>query len=334
MPTITNCVVAGNRKTGVDRYGDGASVMTNCTVVGNGLSGIECSDTTVTNCIVWGNSFAQIVAQGPATKVTHSDVQGGYTGDGNIDAEPGFVHVGYWSDAVWVEGDYGLLPGSACIDAGDNAGIAPDSGDVDGDGNTTEPIPQDADGKARVIDGDNDGNSVVDMGAYESRPAVEVLMKFTPQSVNPDSQGKWVKAHIVLPEGFGIEDVDLSSPAMLIEPFRAESEHLHVFVNKTGLIEVEAAFDRFAFCSNDFADRTISVVGILSGTSGQYLLGTDAVGIIDKTFEQLAVVASYWLESGCAKPDWCNGVDLDQDGAVDFSDLALFGGCCIEVVSK
>jgi hypothetical protein len=33
--------------------------------------------------------------------------------------------------------------------------------------NTTEPIPFDLDGNARIVDGNNDGNAVVDMGAYE-----------------------------------------------------------------------------------------------------------------------------------------------------------------------
>ncbi|MHC4620886.1 MAG: hypothetical protein ACYTEQ_24330 [Planctomycetota bacterium] len=32
------------------------------------------------------------------------------------------------------------------------------------------------------------------------------------------------------------------------------------------------------------------------------------------------------------KPDWCGGVDLDQNSLVNFRDFALFDGCCIEVV--
>jgi hypothetical protein len=48
----------------------------------------------------------------------------------------------------------------------------------------------------------------------------------------------------------------------------------------------------------------------------------------------VADLASYWLESGCGKPDWCGGVDLNQDSSVDFVDFALFDGCCIEVVAE
>jgi hypothetical protein len=57
--------------------------------------------------------------------------------------------------------DYHFGDGSPCSDAGDNASIPPDTADLDGDGNTTEPIPFDLDGLRRIAD------LVVDMGAYE-----------------------------------------------------------------------------------------------------------------------------------------------------------------------
>ncbi|MBA7681854.1 hypothetical protein ES703_90195 [subsurface metagenome] len=42
-----------------------------------------------------------------------------------------------------------------------------DTTDLDGDGDTTESIPFDLDGNPRIVDGNDDGNLVVDMGAYE-----------------------------------------------------------------------------------------------------------------------------------------------------------------------
>jgi hypothetical protein len=50
--------------------------------------------------------------------------------------------------------------------------------------------------------------------------------------------------------------------------------------------------------------------------------------------EHIAVLASLWLQTDCDKPDWCSGLDLNQDSAVDFIDFALFDGCCIEVVRE
>lgn len=59
--------------------------------------------------------------------VNWSNVQGGFPGPGNMDAEPGFVDRSNW--------DFHVLEGSPCIDAGDPA-LVPGMGyfDVDGDG--------------------------------------------------------------------------------------------------------------------------------------------------------------------------------------------------------
>jgi hypothetical protein len=111
---------------------------------------------------LWGNGIFQI--SGSAT-VTYSCVQGGWAGQGNIDVDPMFASA--WG------GNLRLLPGSPCIDAGDNSALPPDTQDLDHDGDTTEPLPLDLDGNPRVVDGDGDVEpwtgvaETVDMGAYE-----------------------------------------------------------------------------------------------------------------------------------------------------------------------
>jgi hypothetical protein len=335
-PKITNCLIAANKERGLDIAED--STVTNCTITQNALSGIYCPSSTVINCIIWGNSFPQIAGEGFTTSVAYSNVQEYWPGPGNINIDPDFVWPGHWADvddpnAVWVEGDYRLLPGSPSIDAGDNAGLPADTTDLDGDGNTTESIPWDLDQNERLVDGDNDSNEVVDMGAFESWPPIGALIKFTPQALNPDSKGNWVKAHIVLPEGFSIEDVDAGSPAMIIEPFRAGSEYINVFVNKDRLVEIETAFDRFAFCRHEVAERTVTVTAVLAGSNGQYFVGTDTIKIVNKTLQQLAQFALGWLRSDCAGPDWCDGLDVNEDAMVNLSDFASLESCQLEIVA-
>ena len=81
--------------------------------------------------------------------VTHCDVQSGYPGEGNIDEDPLFV------DAY--NGDFHLGAGSPCIDAGTN-----DAPDPPG-------LPEyDFEGDPRIMDGNNDGDPVVDMGVDEA----------------------------------------------------------------------------------------------------------------------------------------------------------------------
>jgi len=117
------------------------------------MSNFDNSSPTLANCILWGNaapSGPQIHNYGTSSAtVTYSDVQGGWPGIGNIDADSCFVDPGYWdANGVWIDGDYHLLLDSPCINTGDPDYIA-------------EPNETDIDGKPRVIGGR------IDMGAYE-----------------------------------------------------------------------------------------------------------------------------------------------------------------------
>ena len=108
---------------------------------------------TATNCIFWDNSPDQVFDDvGSVTTVRYTDVQDGFPGTGNIDADPMFVDPD--------NGDFRLLPGSPCIDAGHNWAIA---GFTDND----------LDGNPRFAADELDFDPgcgipvVVDMGAYE-----------------------------------------------------------------------------------------------------------------------------------------------------------------------
>jgi predicted outer membrane repeat protein len=152
-PTVINCTFTGNRS---DWYGGGMS---------NGDSG-----TTVINCIFWGNwdksgpnQSSQI--RGGTPIIYYCCVQGwtgALGGIGNIGEDPLLVDIDGADDILGTADDNPrLVPESPCVNAGDNTAILADTMDIDGDGNTTEPIPFDVDDNPRFI------NDTVDMGAYE-----------------------------------------------------------------------------------------------------------------------------------------------------------------------
>lgn len=138
---IESCAFAGNRA----RQGGGVfdiifanPTVSNCTFTENSATGggsaiynFNQSTARFYNCIAWGDSQDEI--EGPAMEVSYSLIQGGYLGAGNRDADPRLVALpepgpdGVFgtSDDVW--GDLRLLPGSPCIDAGDNGAITQDA---------------------------------------------------------------------------------------------------------------------------------------------------------------------------------------------------------------
>ncbi|MCH8260194.1 MAG: right-handed parallel beta-helix repeat-containing protein, partial [Planctomycetes bacterium] len=95
--TFVNCAISGNwADIGGGLYVFGNSALFNCTIGvnnGNGIDFTESSDSpsaTLANSILWGNSPQQVFGPGDVT-ATYSDIQGGWPGIGNIDADPLFV---------------------------------------------------------------------------------------------------------------------------------------------------------------------------------------------------------------------------------------------------
>jgi len=154
--TLTGVTFAGNH---ADGSGGGLSVQ------GNSYVGHVCT-ATVANSVLWGNTASaasQLHVSDCTVAVTYSDVQGGWTGDGNKNADPAFVRdPSPGGDGLWngVDDDYGdlhLQSGSTAIDAGSN--------DLVPDGTLT-----DIEGNDRILDGNGDSTATVDMGAYEYLP--------------------------------------------------------------------------------------------------------------------------------------------------------------------
>ncbi len=192
---LSSCVLTGNRDCGIEVSNESMLSLDHCILAGNGGAGLysvpvkgrrlvyskvdlnHCTITqnrgyaldgdgiTVSNSILSGNGLATGNVQSKSSNVaiSYSDVQGGFTGQGNTDADPLFVTSGSWADPnTYVAGDHHLkseaghwnanasiwVPDdvtSPCIDAGDPTASfslepAPNGGraNLGAYGNTTE----------------------------------------------------------------------------------------------------------------------------------------------------------------------------------------------------
>ncbi len=289
-PTIINCSFAGNSSDdgGAMFYYDGSKpTIKHCTFVGNSArngnalaceSAVIRNNIQITNCILSdGGSEIHNNDNSPIT-ISHSNIQGGWPGEGNIDADPCFVRTGHWADAndndilvgpnhpnaAWINGDYHLLRTSPCVDAGEDAGVY-----IDIEGNVR---PFDF---PRV---DNNGELPdLDMGAYELIQ-VEATMVLTPRRLNCDSKGKWLWAYITLNEESSQPGVYVDMPA-IAEPMNVQSEHIRILSAPTGSVRLLIAFDRRAFCESpaNTGPLELTVVGHL--TTGRYFKATDTIKI-------------------------------------------------------
>jgi hypothetical protein len=166
--TVRDSVVNGNTAdTGGAAYaGSGTTlVLVNATLAHNvgtvaGPAGPGAK--TIRNGIIWGNAGTAVGT--PAT-VTHTLVQGGFAGAGNISVNPLFVNAtGADLTAGTGDDDLRLQPGSPAIDAANATFVIGE-------------YPLDLDGNPRAVDDPATANTgiavlalAVDMGAYEFQP--------------------------------------------------------------------------------------------------------------------------------------------------------------------
>jgi uncharacterized protein (TIGR02145 family) len=156
--TFKNNIVAQN--SGGQNYGGGGFwtigngeqdiIIENNTIVENesvskgGAMYLWSTHLTARNNIIWGNTQTTgnqvFLYSGANADISYTDIEGGYTGEGNIDIMPEF------SDTAFI-----LAPGSPCIDSGNPDGIFNDPEDTQNPGQAIWPAQ---------------GQLTNDMGAY------------------------------------------------------------------------------------------------------------------------------------------------------------------------
>lgn len=202
VPILLNCLVASN-DAGIEGGGvciigtenpladpDVARILDSTLVAntaqrGGGIQVKYKQHLDLANSIAWGN----VAPIGPQldlapysvpvdllVDVSYCNVMGGqpgvYVGAGTLNWGPGNIDL----DPAFSDSEYHLSELSPCVDSGDNLGVPPDLADLDGDGDSTEPLPIDLDGNPRFAEvpaAPNTGNGappLVDLGAYERQP--------------------------------------------------------------------------------------------------------------------------------------------------------------------
>ncbi|MFN8248828.1 MAG: choice-of-anchor Q domain-containing protein [Ferruginibacter sp.] len=165
---ITNCLISGNLAAGGGGIWNALSdaVIINCTIAGNKATaqggGIAngTSNPVIQNCVVYGNAGVPTTTNtfynsGSTPAVDYSLIQGGFTGTGNVDANPLFVNGITAALSPTTSGDYRVQNCSPVLNAGENSYIPAG-------------ITTDLDGNPRI------NYSFVDMGAYEKQLALAV----------------------------------------------------------------------------------------------------------------------------------------------------------------
>jgi len=106
---LTNCLIANNWASwsgGIGALYNSLVDVNQCTVAYNvvpwsgwygqdRVGGIEAyfADVRIINSIIWGNKSFQIAGVFDNNNVTYSDIEGGFQGEGNINADPCFVNI-------------------------------------------------------------------------------------------------------------------------------------------------------------------------------------------------------------------------------------------------
>lgn len=281
-PKITTCLINANFAPdggAVYSHNTGNPVITNCSISGNAASksagAIYCyssSNLKLDNDILWGNTAVNapdlyIAGNGAATVVqlSYCDVRNDNIvydagcsvnwGAGNISADPRFAGMGALTlNNTFSGGDYHLVKGSPCIDAGNPAYVS-------------EPGETDIDGKPRI------SGVKIDIGAYEIQMPIPAAFEIHPETLNLGSNGRWLSGIISSVGKYGIGDID-TALMVLNDTIKPESVAIEdgKMLLKFSRSEVE---EKVGTAENE---TVLSITGKLN--NGKDFAGSDTIRII------------------------------------------------------
>jgi parallel beta-helix repeat protein len=220
-PTIANNAITGNGGGGIWCGYSSSPTIANNTITGNtvpyyrGGGGVCCSSSfpSIVNTIIAFNSSGILITGTSTPTLRYNCVYANWsynylgitdpTGtNGSISADPqiaGYQYGGRWH----------LRPTSPCVNTGGNASVPPDIGDLDSDGNTTEPLPFDLDGQLRI----QPQGGTVDIGADESDgteppdTGPNVVVRVSPDGDDAKDGSSWALAKRTVQAGINAATV-------------------------------------------------------------------------------------------------------------------------------
>ena len=268
---ISNCTFAGNTGGGVPLCVQGTSVLTN---------NILHNPDSVYQILVPNNTSSGIFS---SLTLYYNNILGGYSGvisqsgqnpvwwlTGNSDVDPLFVGEG--------NRPYLLSPLSPLIDSGRQAasGIIEDS--------------RDAAGNERYWDGDGDGISIIDLGAYEYQPIyqpIDLMAEATDRQIflswQMQAPQRGLSGFRIYRNGAAYADI-LDPAAHAFRDYSAEEDTLYYYLSALyGSVESASS------------NTVMVILNPSANTDEQALPGYNKISVSPNPFNELAVI-SYTLE--------------------------------------
>jgi len=273
---VTNCIIARNSaNTGGGVYiSDSANPIINYSTIvynsalyaGGVVTGISC-DATIANTIIWKNEEHQIRGSN-YLNVTYSDIQNGWTGEGNIDSDPLFINSS--------EDNYHLSNYSPAIGAGADS--------IEIDGTWYYSPTTDINGNPRP----NPAGSKPDMGAYENplgiQPALIALssdtLKFKSVGVGNTDTLEFTIYNTSLASELTISDIQSSNSV-----FTVSQSNFVISADDSAIVAVYFTPDGFI----NYSDSLTIISGAANEPNAKIYLSAEGKIIISHTPTQNAL---------------------------------------------